>query len=992
MAQAPVSAAIDDAAPHLDASCSSDDAMYATPDMTAGMKPLVLRVQYAPRDDELLFVGGSLACLGGWDVNNAAPMTYVGGEIWEFRGSIPEDELRRDISYKFAMAGTQEASRKIWENAEARRYSHQDMNLTPTVEKPAFAELDKISALRRVSERRSRYGGTSAFIPTPSPLRGSKLVNPASSIQKLPSFPTNIGRQDNNINIPTPRLQLNVQPLRNQTQALKKDVISLKDDVAAMSCVLKDVAGEAIQSLLQVATSAVTRAEDAHARAALLHRALMGSGGFVHVVLRVRPPFDAETSSVQLLGDQAVSVGRTTAAASKVVGPDMPTDACWSEMEPLVQSVLDGDDACVLAYGATGSGKTHTMLGEAALRAEGGAQASYEDAGLITLTANYLLQQAPSGTTLDISILEVYGESIRDLLSMADESRKKSNSKGAAGEDQSESLSLQRDPVTKKVVVIGACSKPVTNAGEALSYVSAAAAVRAIGATSVNAHSSRSHLIVSLMLKRGGTNCARLFLVDLAGSERAGRTGAEGLRLKEAMAINKSLSALFDVVAARSAGHQHVPYRNAKLTHILADALDGSARLLMIACLDPRTAGETAMTLQFASRMIGMKAQESVASKGQLSDITKKYKASQAKVVALERRLQEMESQIDETARVRRKDERRRARQSTLAERVKENTAPSTIAPVVAPGSMTARPNLRLPPLPETSRYDEKEEDLRRALTSRSLVAEADPQTARIEAMLRQFGNRDRPITVKLKASDDGSQPPMDHEAADNDDPASPISSPTSSGSPSSGGADSLNSSTGTLGLVSPPHSSTHSKEQEKKEEEAAPTVTVKSKGGIVIPKLALGSLSGGASLSLSAPVAEKAPASQTMSASTRLAAPTRSASASGKIEAPVTERRRSLLKRPSTATAQTPRNAVAGGRANLGPPEKKQRRPETARGSGSSAGSMHGGAPALSVRRGNVSTPRGQSTEAKGATSKSGTPSFMRQTKASANQRRQVN
>merc|ERR1719305_1081484 len=117
---------------------------------------------------------------------------------------------------------------------------------------------------------------------------------------------------------------------------------------------------------------------------------------------------------------------------------------------------------------------------------------------------------------------------------------------------------------------------------------------RSVGRTNMNEHSSRSHLIVKLEAKvanktTGVVSTGKLSLVDLAGSERVGKSGAEGERLKEAQAINKSLSALGDVVRAlvQSGGSGHIPYRNCKLTHVLADSIGGDSKTLMFCNISP---------------------------------------------------------------------------------------------------------------------------------------------------------------------------------------------------------------------------------------------------------------------------------------------------------------------------------------------------------------------------------------------------------------------
>ena len=113
----------------------------------------------------------------------------------------------------------------------------------------------------------------------------------------------------------------------------------------------------------------------------------------------------------------------------------------------------------------------------------------------------------------------------------------------------------------------------------------AAAKNRRVAATKANERSSRSHSIFMLTLKgscaaTGESSEGVLNLVDLAGSERLKQSGAEGNRMKETQAINKSLSSLGDVIAALGSGkgEAHVPYRNSKVCFLVLSCLVMSCR------------------------------------------------------------------------------------------------------------------------------------------------------------------------------------------------------------------------------------------------------------------------------------------------------------------------------------------------------------------------------------------------------------------------------
>ena len=125
----------------------------------------------------------------------------------------------------------------------------------------------------------------------------------------------------------------------------------------------------------------------------------------------------------------------------------------------------------------------------------------------------------------------------------------------------------------------------------------------------MNDQSSRSHsvFLINLIQKNketGKTLSGKLFLVDLAGNERVSKTGAEGLVLEEAKNINKTLSALGNVILALTEAKHHVPYRDSKLTHLLRESLGGNARTTIIICCSPASfnESETKSTLQFGQR------------------------------------------------------------------------------------------------------------------------------------------------------------------------------------------------------------------------------------------------------------------------------------------------------------------------------------------------------------------------------------------------------
>lgn len=164
-----------------------------------------------------------------------------------------------------------------------------------------------------------------------------------------------------------------------------------------------------------------------------------------------------------------------------------------------------------------------------------------------------------------------------------------------------------------RVDVPGMVTTEVSSLAGAWEVLQRASSVRSSGETKSNAHSSRSHCLLRVAvrgynkLNKDEMN-AKLWLVDLAGSERVGKSEATGARLKEAQFINRSLSSLGDCIYALATKSAHIPYRNSKLTHLLADSLGGDSKTVMVVNVSPNVSdiGETTCSLNFASRVRGV--------------------------------------------------------------------------------------------------------------------------------------------------------------------------------------------------------------------------------------------------------------------------------------------------------------------------------------------------------------------------------------------------
>jgi kinesin family protein C2/C3 len=206
-----------------------------------------------------------------------------------------------------------------------------------------------------------------------------------------------------------------------------------------------------------------------------------------------------------------------------------------------------------------------------------------------------------SSYTISVSMLEIYNEAINDMLA----ERPAAGSGGRGGE--ATKVVLREGP--QGVFVQDLTVKPVEGLEDVLRLMKQGYRNRTTFATNMNEHSSRSHCMLSVYVAgvnrvTGAAVKGKLHLVDLAGSERVSKSGVTGDRLKEAQNINKSLSALGDVIQARMEKRGHVPFRNSTLTWLLSDSLSGDSKTLMFVNLSPisSNAEETVCSLNFASR------------------------------------------------------------------------------------------------------------------------------------------------------------------------------------------------------------------------------------------------------------------------------------------------------------------------------------------------------------------------------------------------------
>ncbi|KAI1497648.1 chromosome-associated kinesin KIF4 [Biscogniauxia marginata] len=267
------------------------------------------------------------------------------------------------------------------------------------------------------------------------------------------------------------------------------------------------------------------------------------------------------------------------------------TEVYEATTKNLLDSVLDGYNATVFAYGATGCGKTHTITGTSQMP------------GIIFLTMQELFEKITErsdekSTEISLSYLEIYNETIRDLLV-------------PGGSKQG--LMLREDS-NQAVTVPGLTSHHPKDVQEVMDMIVQGNEYRTVSPTDANATSSRSHAVLQINVAQKDRNAAvnephtmaTLSIIDLAGSERASATKNRGDRLLEGANINKSLLALGSCINALCDPRKkaHVPYRNSKLTRLLKFSLGGNCKTVMIVCVSPSSAhfDETQNTLRYANR------------------------------------------------------------------------------------------------------------------------------------------------------------------------------------------------------------------------------------------------------------------------------------------------------------------------------------------------------------------------------------------------------
>lgn len=402
-------------------------------------------------------------------------------------------------------------------------------------------------------------------------------------------------------------VRMNLLTLQPALRTLTCDYNCLKRQVQDFPYMLEKAIAEAKQEICQVigeVSSANQELLRKYKREMNLrkkcHNELVRLKGNIRVLCRVRPvcagetnaadtknlvTFDPEDDAVLYLSNKGKLM---TFELDKVFTTQATQEEVFHEVQSLVTSCIDGFNVCIFAYGQTGSGKTYTMEGIP------------EDPGInqraLRLLFSEVSEKKPDWDyKITVSMVEIYNETLRNLL----------------GDNPNEKLDIKMCPDGSGQLYVPGLSEFTVESVEDINKVFDLGYMnRATACTNLNEHSSRSHALLIITVagfnsSTGHRTSGKLNLVDLAGSERIAKSGAEGSRLREAQCINKSLSALGDVINSLRSKHSHVPFRNSRLTYLLQDSLSGDSKTLMMVQVSPLESNisESVCSLKFAQRV-----------------------------------------------------------------------------------------------------------------------------------------------------------------------------------------------------------------------------------------------------------------------------------------------------------------------------------------------------------------------------------------------------
>ncbi|XP_031480147.1 kinesin-like protein KIN-14D [Nymphaea colorata] len=407
-------------------------------------------------------------------------------------------------------------------------------------------------------------------------------------------------------------LERQLKACRKEKQMLEISVLEMDKECESKKKTLRELEDTLAEKELRIFEGELVRRK--------LHNTILELKGNIRVFCRVRPLLPEDDCGV---GSEMTAVGYPSSAEllgrgieliinpgqkhlfsfDKVFNHETSQEDVFIEISQLVQSALDGYKVSIFAYGQTGSGKTYTMMG---------GTDNLEQQGLIPRSLEQVFQTSQSlssqGWTfkMEASMLEIYNETIRDLLCPARSAGfETSRPENGVGKQYSIKHDGNGNTYVTDLTIVEVCSLD-----EVSSLLHRAAQGRSVGRTQMNEQSSRSHCVFTLRISGSNVNTEQqvrgvLNLIDLAGSERLSKSGSTGERLKETQAINKSLSCLGDVILAIANKESYVPFRNSKLTYLLQPCLGGDSKTLMFVNISPTpsSVNESLCSLRFAAKV-----------------------------------------------------------------------------------------------------------------------------------------------------------------------------------------------------------------------------------------------------------------------------------------------------------------------------------------------------------------------------------------------------
>uniref|UniRef100_A0A2K6GEN8 Kinesin-like protein n=1 Tax=Propithecus coquereli TaxID=379532 RepID=A0A2K6GEN8_PROCO len=440
----------------------------------------------------------------------------------------------------------------------------------------------------------------------------------------------------------------------------------------------------------------------------------------IKVMCRFRPLNEAEILRgdkfiPKFKGDETVVIGQGKPYVfDRVLPPNTTQEQVYNACaKQIVKDVLEGYNGTIFAYGQTSSGKTHTMEGKLH---------DPQLMGIIPRIAHDIFDHIYSMDEnlefhIKVSYFEIYLDKIRDLL---------------------DGDSFNGEP--ELTLFQGCTERFVSSPEEVMDVIDEGKANRHVAVTNMNEHSSRSHSIFLINIKQENVETekklsGKLYLVDLAGSEKVSKTGAEGAVLDEAKNINKSLSALGNVISALAEGTKtHVPYRDSKMTRILQDSLGGNCRTTIVICCSPSVfnEAETKSTLMFGQRAKTIKNTVSVNLELTAEEWKKKYEKEKEKNKTLKNVIQHLEMELNRwrNGEAVPEDEQISAKDQKNLEPCDNTPIIDNIAPVVA-GISTE----------EKEKYDEEISSLYRQLDDKD--DEINQQSQLAEKLKQQMLDQD---------------------------------------------------------------------------------------------------------------------------------------------------------------------------------------------------------------------------------------------------------